>query len=368
MSETVKVGRVEIEVRRYADGRYGFDSWLEGERHKIRRRTLEKAVSVARDTAELISRNRQSLIAASPAELAEFQAWQAKRRSSASLDAVAKELQQSKDGRMNARYLRGLRDDINAFVKFAGRHTRIAEVDAKSVESFLQSLKVGPRRRNNIRAELVTLFRFAQERGYLPNETTQAERVKRVKVPRQAVSVFTPDEMRGFLDAVKEEWLPWLALGGFAGIRTEEITRMDWSMIRWEKSLIDLPATATKTNERRLIPIKDNLAQWLASWRNAEGSICSSRPDREAERLAKATKVAWRNNALRHSYGSYRVAESHDVPRVALEMGNSVAMVKRHYYEAQHEEAATEWFGIAPKVSGKVIVLNNRLKSSRKCR
>lgn len=37
----------------------------------------------------------------------------------------------------------------------------------------------------------------------------------------------------------------------------------------------------------------------------------------------KAKKVKWKKNALRHSFISYRVAETQDVPKVALEAGNS---------------------------------------------
>ena len=36
--------------------------------------------------------------------------------------------------------------------------------------------------------------------------------------------------------------------------------------------------------------------------------------DRETERLTKLSGIKWRNNALRHSYGSYRMAEIQNMP------------------------------------------------------
>jgi hypothetical protein len=56
----------------------------------------------------------------------------------------------------------------------------------------------------------------------------------------------------------------------------------------------------------------------------------------------------WRQNALRHSFISYRVAETGDVARTSLEAGNSPKQVFRHYREVVDEAAAQAWFSIAP--------------------
>jgi hypothetical protein len=56
----------------------------------------------------------------------------------------------------------------------------------------------------------------------------------------------------------------------------------------------------------------------------------------------------WRQNALRHSYISYRVAETGDAARTSLEAGNSPKMIFRHYREIVDGDAATAWFSIMP--------------------
>ena len=56
----------------------------------------------------------------------------------------------------------------------------------------------------------------------------------------------------------------------------------------------------------------------------------------------------WKHNALRHSFISYRVAETGDVPKVALEAGNSPAMIFAHYRELVTADDALQWFAIAP--------------------
>jgi len=56
----------------------------------------------------------------------------------------------------------------------------------------------------------------------------------------------------------------------------------------------------------------------------------------------------WRQNALRHSFISYRVALTGDVARTALEAGNSAKMIFRHYREVVEPQMAEAWFSITP--------------------
>ena len=56
----------------------------------------------------------------------------------------------------------------------------------------------------------------------------------------------------------------------------------------------------------------------------------------------------WRQNALRHSFFSYRVSMTGDVARTSLEAGNSPKMIFRHYREIVTEEDAKAWFSIMP--------------------
>jgi hypothetical protein len=69
------------------------------------------------------------------------------------------------------------------------------------------------------------------------------------------------------------------------------------------------------------------------------------------EQLAKVAEkvgVTWKKNALRHSFISYRVAESKDVSATSLEAGNSPKIIFQNYRELVTEKEAKEWFGIVP--------------------
>ena len=71
--------------------------------------------------------------------------------------------------------------------------------------------------------------------------------------------------------------------------------------------------------------------------------------------MAEAAGVRWKQNALRHSFISYRLAEIQDVNRVALEAGNSPQMIFRHYRELATPEQARTWFTIAPEAAANVV-------------
>jgi hypothetical protein len=60
------------------------------------------------------------------------------------------------------------------------------------------------------------------------------------------------------------------------------------------------------------------------------------------------SKIPWKKNASRHSFGSYRMAEIKNVYQVAEEMGNSPAMVKKHYFQAVTKAEASKFWAIRP--------------------
>ncbi len=103
-----------------------------------------------------------------------------------------------------------------------------------------------------------------------------------------------------------------------------------------------------KTRQRRLVPISDNLRAWLLLHPKREGKITPDNHRRGITRCSKQAGVPWKSNALRHSFGSYRIAEVQDAAKVSLEMGNSPAMLFKHYRELVTPEQARAWFGIMP--------------------
>jgi integrase len=273
-------------------------------------------------------------------------------------DVIAELIAAKRREQLSVRYVNALEDDLKSFA--ATVPSEIEKVHAPQIKEFLNRCEVGPRRWNNLRDQIVTLFRFARSERYLPKDrTTEAEDVRKLRVARKTVAMFTPDELQSIIENTRPIWLPWVLISAFAGVRTSEVLRMDWASVRWAQKLIDLPPEVTKVNERRIIPMCDALIQKLTPWREARGPVCEDKvPQREIEQILAKVKTVrpdfhWKHNALRHAYGSYRTALTQNVPQVALEMGNSVGMVKRHYLEAQTFEEGLRWFHISWPMAGK---------------
>ena len=144
-------------------------------------------------------------------------------------------------------------------------------------------------------------------------------------------------------------------LGGFAGLRHAEITRLDWQDINLEEKIVHVSAAKAKTGSRRIVPLCDNAIAWLTPYRETKARVCPDDETRNAREICRKLKIEWPKNGLRHSYGSYRLAQVKSAPQVALEMGNSPQMVFAHYRQVVTETEAIAWFAISPAHPKNVI-------------
>lgn len=225
----------------------------------------------------------------------------------------------------------------------------IDEVTARQVEAWLRRGDHSANTRNGWLKRVKTLFEFAKGSGYLPaNQPTAVEKMKRAKTADSDVGILTPAQMRLLLEAAGPEEIAFLAIGGFAGLRVAEICRLDWSAVSLERRLIELRAGQAKTASRRIVPVSDNLAAWLAPMERRGALVPGERVVVRAHNLARALGFAWPPNGLRHSYISYRIAEVKNAAQVALETGNSPTIIFKHYRELVTEAEAKEGFGIFP--------------------
>jgi integrase len=171
-----------------------------------------------------------------------------------------------------------------------------------------------------------------------------------------AIKIFTPEEMAKLLAHAEGDLVVTLCLQAFAGLRVEEVKRLGWEHIDLHEGHIVVPDTIAKTEERRLPPIPDNLALWLKAHVKSSGPVCPyNNMANVYAHLAKRAGVNWKRNGLRHSFISYRVAQTKNVPQVSLEAGNSPQMIHRHYLKLVTETIARQWFAIVPDNPSNVI-------------
>ena len=189
---------------------------------------------------------------------------------------------------------------------------------------------------------LRTFFGFCQARGWLSRHADLLSRIERRSATGSAIEIFTPKELRALLAAAPPHLAACIALQAFAGVRTAELMRLAWHDLERRSGHIEITAKQAKTASRRLIPILPNLAAWLhAAPHNGTERLWTRSANRyfEGQRLAASkADICWKANALRHSFISYRMAQTRDIAAVALEAGNSARNDLRALPGALHRE------------------------------
>jgi integrase len=255
-------------------------------------------------------------------------------------------LLQSVEGR-SERHRETLRKTLGKFVaRFPGP---IDTIMAPEIETWIEGLYSNERTRHGLRGSLVTLFRFARRRGFLPDEKTQAERTRPYSgQPTGEIGIFTPMELARLLHGCRADVLPYVLLGAFAGLRTEEIKRLRWEDIKTDQGHIELGKSKTKTRTRRIVPILPALEDWLAVYEGCAGPVITlARPEKTVATIIGARAgVPWKHNGLRHSFASYRMAMTKNESQVASEMGNTPGMIYRNYRALVTEQQAAAWFSM----------------------
>jgi integrase len=232
-------------------------------------------------------------------------------------------------------------------------------VTTADCQRYLDGLEGASGTKNVHRQIIWRLFAHCESRGYIPRGTnpvvgTQTFNRKRA----EPTEIWTPKEMGKLLSVAEGDFLPVLAIGAFAGLRTSEILALDWRDVRLKERAIKVVHRKARCAGTRLASITDNLFAWLSPLARTTGFVWPRGAEwRERERAMTAAQNAtaeaagllpWRHNGLRHAFCSYRVAATQDVPRTALEAGNSVSTIFAHYRALATEAEGKAWFSILP--------------------
>lgn len=283
------------------------------------------------------------------------------------LEAVAADVS---DSERNERTLRG---HCRAFEKAIGKKKLIGQIVPKQINKWIRSGSVSGKTQHNRRRSVITLFRWCRKNEMLDSERlTVAEKTDTPKIKKAGrKTIWTPRELKAMLENCRADYLPWLVISCFAGVRTNELCPeqrkgvgkdpLRWEDVKldWDAPHIEIRPETSKTEDRRLIPICPTLLAWLQLLHKGTGRITPLKsPSRRnhnepsiTDELARAAGVEkWKVNANRHSFGSYRTAITKDLGLVSLEMGNSPQTVKSHYLEAVKQSQAEEYFALTPSV------------------
>lgn len=244
--------------------------------------------------------------------------------------AVQELLAAKRAGNRRAVYLRSLGYYLTRFA--AGRETRpLADFSVADVEAWLNQFPSAGYRSTWLN-RVSTLFAFAVRRDFILKNP--CDKIERITVDRAAPKILSPEQVEILLRVTPGVCRAYVVLGTFAGIRPDEMLKMSWSDVNLETRTVTV--NDAKTRRRRIVSLEPRAVALLAGCPLQRGAVAPSNSTvRRFKRRAVAALglAAWPKDLLRHTAASYLLALHGDAGKVATMLGNSSAVLLRHYHE-----------------------------------
>jgi integrase len=216
-------------------------------------------------------------------------------------------------------------------------HGTMGNVQPLDVDRWLRGLKGSETSRAMWFRYARMFFRWAARMRLIDRSPLEGLRAPRATPGR---NILTPSQMRELLKAeMEDDVMALVLLGGFAGLRTIEVARMDWEDIDPRTGQIHVrPEVGKQTTGmlERVVDFTEPLVKRRKFFMGKTGRIVTGSTEALHERRRKVALGlewgGWPENALRHSFATYHLGRCGNPGLTAFQMGHtSAAMVQRVY-------------------------------------
>ena len=250
---------------------------------------------------------------------------------------------------------------VNSWLReFAGTFTgtAVCDLSEEHLNAYAKTFKsFTPKTRNHRRATVKMFLKWCARQDYLAvnHRLLEADCLATEIADAAAADFFRPAELQTLLDNATDDLRPVIAIAGLAGLRGEEIMRLEWADVWRVGGHIEVSARNAKTRQRRLVAICPALAAWLEPFRASAGKVYPRGVHAWQHAfltMRKSLNIPDRLNGLRHAFCTYHFAQHSNENLTAAQAGNSPAMIHAHYKGLATKADAEKWFNIStPKVS-----------------
>lgn len=280
-------------------------------------------------------------------------------------DAVKRLLSEKESENLRERSVRDLRNRLDIFAQTFGERP-VAEITQSEVEAWLRDLRgisdksadgLSARSKKNYLITVRTFFNWAISKGHRGAENP-ATAISTPKIDWEQPSILTVAEAEKLLTSARKEQdgrlLASVVLGLFAGIRSNEIMRLDWSAIDLDEGILTIGPQIAKKRRLRVLELMPNCVAWLKTVKPREGRVAPGKYTvRWAEFVKKAGFPDWgenRSNAMRHSFGSYHYAVYSDAAKTAAMLGHRAndQVLFDSYRSLARKKDGDAYFSIVP--------------------
>ena len=256
----------------------------------------------------------------------------------------------------SAHYEKSMRYYLNGFMVSVGRDIPIGDITREQITHYVYTTNadVGSVTKKSILTHLSVLFNFAIKEEMLG--LNPVEKITRPTIPFNKPHVLTPEDFNRLLHrCLANRWYDRLVvfvLVGFCGIRVEEASRLSWSHLHLDKSIVEIPAEFAKKARFRNNPIPPNAMTWLkrVEDKRRTGPLIDGRWKSTLRSVIQSAKIDYRQNCIRHSFCSYALSSGWKLAEVISYMGHSgsPSVIFSHYRNVVSEEDGKRWFGLVP--------------------
>lgn len=248
----------------------------------------------------------------------------------------------------------------------------VPEINDDMVRDFLGGYRIdgdkipSDQTLKNILTKFSQFFEFARMKKWIVSNP--CDLVEQDGGDRET-KILTVEEAEALLKAAKESSyadnvIPFVAVSLFAGLRPGEAEQLKWENIDFETSELDVLAATSKTGKLRHVRMQPTLVAWLRPYADRRGTIVGDawRDKWESVRRICGYKIgvapeggwpkeakSWPEDVLRHTFASYWLPIHKSKSELAMQMGNSEAVVDKHYRRTIRESVAAKFWALRPK-------------------
>ena len=213
---------------------------------------------------------------------------------------------------------------------------RVADIEPAALRKWIKARSANGNTQAMYYRYAKLFFYYLTANRLLPHDPMVGVPAPKTKPGR---NILQPRQMKALLALeLPDHVRALLLLGGFAGLRTEEIERMTWENVNTKTGQIHVPPGAMKDSggyDQRIVDFTEPLKRrkaWLAKQKGKIIPVASETLHTHRRRACAPVLKEWPDNCLRHSFATYHLARAKNAGLTAFQMGHtSAAMVQKVY-------------------------------------
>ncbi len=272
----------------------------------------------------------------------------------------------AKDGKrstLNPKYVENTANWLGKFAATFPGHD-VGDLSKDHLNRYMAAYaELSAKSRNDRRAAVKLFLKWCVRNDYLDanHRLLEADGLAKEASDAAPIDYYRPAELWTMLENADGQTRAVIALQGLAGLRLDEVLRLDWRDVFGIPGHIEISTSKSKTRQRRLVEICPALEQWLAPYRGTEGKVATQWQTvngyvQAVTALRYDLKIPSRRNGLRHGFVTYHFALHANENLTAQQAGNSPAIIHAHYKGLATKAEASKWFAVVPPKSDKNVI------------